>query len=171
MYLSQDFIFDASKIDPKNEKQLAQAKINASELGIELDSEMKAKVALKKKKVYRNNFICSYVNGSEPIEFDESMLTAHQKEKIASGKKTLEDYRPTGQAYGERTVMFKVIDCDDTREYADGIVLDAMSIDEFAENIYQPELPAKTAEEALEEGMNAPEPAAEPETDMDDLFG
>lgn len=175
-YLQQTLTYDCSKVDPANKQMLERVQFVTESFGVEVNDEMEAKLALKKKKVYRNNFICAYVNGSETFEFDESMLTPYQKRGIATGALTLDDCRPSGQIYGDRVVMIKVVKPIVKDEYKNGIVTDEMTIGEFGSDVYQPELPSETAEEALEKGMNPPEePKAKTETglsedELDDIF-
>jgi hypothetical protein len=173
-FLQQNLTFDASKINPENERARLQTQLNAAQFGVTLDDNFKATLALKKKGVYRNNFVCAYQNGAEALEFDESMLTPLQKTRIAAGLNTIDDYRPRGQIFGERVVLLKVVNFDNTKDYDNGIVLDTMKMSDFADDIYQPELPTETAEEALERGMNPPEEPEEKKTeeegDLEDLF-
>ena len=178
--LPQTFIFDASKVDASSSAQVIRTKLRAADLGVEVDDDMNAKVVLKKKKVYRNDFICNYVNGAEEIPFSEEMLTEYQKARIAAGLKTIEDFRPKDRVYGERVVMLKVRDFSGKGKYENGILLDPeMTYSDFEDSIFQ-QPTNETAEDVLEkgsdnvvEGMNPPEftgSVQAEQKDLDDLF-
>ena len=102
MYVPQDVVFDASKIDFDNEKHVKLLEFKLKQMGLGLDGD-KPVNNLKKNKVYRLPLICNYYNGSQEIEFDKSMLTPNQREALELGLKTLESFIPAGsKVYGDR---------------------------------------------------------------------
>lgn len=86
------------------------------------------------------------VRGAEEEEFNESMLTARQKEQIELGLKKLEDFKPRGTILGERVNEYRLFDPKLIGDFADGLIELDETISEFEERIYQP-----TSEETLEE--------------------
>lgn len=137
MYCERQCVFDCSKIDFNNEQQRRIAEFRLKYLGIALKGD-KITVKLDAKKVYKINATFLYQNGAEEIEFDESELTESQKEAIALGLKTLDDFRPVGASiYGNRITVLKLIDMDMRAPYDSGCVALDDSVDEFMEDVYK----------------------------------
>lgn len=61
-----------------------------------------------KKSVYKLPVICTVVNGSEVVSFDESMLTNEQKMCISLGLNSIDDFKPRGNTYGDRVSFIKL---------------------------------------------------------------
>lgn len=158
-YVSQRVCFNASKINEENPKQKSI-----------LDFRLKF-LDIANKKMARLAWEGYLVNGSEELPFDESQLTDVQKEAVALGLKTVEDYRPRGQILGERVQEYRLVSPRLLGDYNDGIVDMDISLSEFEdEMVYVP-----PTEEKLENVIK-PEKKAEPEEvefeeiDEDDLF-
>lgn len=78
------------------------------------------------------------VRGAEEAEFDESMLTAKQKEQIELGLKTLDDFKPKGTIVGDRVNEYRLFDPKLTGDFSDGLLECEDTMDEFEEKIYTP---------------------------------
>lgn len=168
-FVAQNFVFDCSKVDFTNERHVNMLKIRGKQLGLEFSDKGAPKITLKKNKVYQQSVVINYVNGAETIEFGYDQLTEAQKEFVDMGLKTVEDFRPRGQIYGNRIVVFKITDFDLTGTYADGIVMSELTTKEFGEMVYQPVIEEK-AEDALGDAMNPPDEVPFKEDDgLDDL--
>lgn len=165
-YVPQTVILDCSKVDFSNERQVSQVKFRLKQLGLELSDE-KIAIKIKNGKIYSNEIEISYYNGAKEIEFDENELTDTQKEMIELGIKTLDDFKPKGQIFGNRVSEWKVSDFTCKGNFADGMVVLDISEEEFENDIYTaPET------ETLENAIVKEEPVKKEEDfDVDDLFG
>lgn len=177
MYVSQDVVLDASKIDFDNEKHVKLLKFKLAQLGLGLDGD-KPTNGLKKNKVYKMQVICSYFNGAEEVEIDESMLSDNQKMALELGIKKLSDFAD-GHVYGDRIIEYRIVDFNLKGDYSDGYITLDDKVSDFEEEIYVPAKP-ETEEEVLEKStkkknkdeddedfMNKPESDDE---DLSDLF-
>lgn len=178
MYVPQDVVFDASKIDFDNPKHVKLLEYKLKQMGLGFDGD-KPKNNLKKNKIYKLQIICSYFNGAQEVEIDESMLNENQRMSIELGLKKLSDFA-TGSVYGDRIVEYRVVDFDLRGDYENGAVVIDESPSEFEENVYSPAAP-ETEEEILEKTiekknktkdfMNKPESDESDDDDsLDDLF-
>lgn len=170
-YYEQPVILDASKIDFENERHVKSLKFRLKQLGCELADGNKIKVVMKKG-YYSNNLTLSYVNGAEEVEFTYDMLTDTQKEMVDLGMKAVDDFKPSGSTFGDRVVLYKVINFELKGDYEDGIVKeDDETSKEIEENIYVP-VPVEEKMDDYEE--TAPETPAKEESkadvDDEDLF-
>lgn len=135
-YVPQQFVFDASKVNPDNEKHIKQLIFKLKQLGIDYNLKTeKVSLNLKKNKVYHIPVKCTYINGAEEVEFDVNQLTANQKEAIELGFKTIDDFKPKGRIFGQKIQIFKITDFDLRDEFADGVTSIDETMDEFEENI------------------------------------
>lgn len=89
------------------------------------------------------------LRGAEEADFDESMLTDAQKEQIELGIKTLDDFKPKGNIYGDRIDEFRLFDPKLEGDFADGLLKADETADEFEEKIYQP-----PQDESMDEAKN-----------------
>ena len=176
MYVPQEVIFDASKIDFDNDKHVKLLEYKLKQMGMSM-SDGKPKNNLKKNKIYKLQLICSYYNGAQEVEIDESMLNENQRMAISLGLKELKDF-VEGSVYGDRIVEYKVIDFNLRGDYENGVVQIDDTVSEFENNIYTPAKP-ETEEEVLEKAskdkdednfMNKPETDSDDEMGLDDLF-
>ena len=180
MYVAQDVVFDAGKIDFENEKHVALLTYKLKQMGIGLE-DGKPTNKLKKNKIYKLQIICSYFNGAQEVEIDESMLNENQRMAISLGLKELKDFAE-GNVYGDRIVEYRVIDFNLKGDYEDGCISLDEKVSEFEEDIYTPAAP-ETEEEVLDKAiekknkskdfMNKPETDDEEDddnSDLDDLF-
>ena len=167
-FVPQRFVFNASKYDENNEKHKKL-----------LDYKLKY-VKCDKKKMQHLLWECVAINGTEEIEFDESQLTAAQKEQIELGVRTLDDFKPNGSIYGERIVEYRLFEPSliktNTEDFSEGFL--EADIDEFEDEIYVPVKKEKLSdvlknnkEEKSESDENSTEVEIEDDDiDADDLF-
>lgn len=134
VYVQQQFVLDASKIDFEKPRNVEVLNYNLKQLGLAYE-DGKIKINLNKKKVYHMEVICSYVNGAEEIPFSEDTLTENQREAIKLGIKTIDDFRPAGTIYGNRVQMLKIFSYNLNR-FEEGVEESDITLDEFEENIY-----------------------------------
>ena len=110
----------------------------------------------------------TYINGSEELAFDESMLTEMQKLAVEMGVNTVEDFKPTQKVYGNSVVVYKLRDYNMRKEsaYENGAVDTEISIKEFDEKIWTP-----SEEASVDEIDKDAEESATNADDDEDLFG
>ena len=175
-YVPQQIIFDCSKIDLNNEKHRGMVKFRLKMLGCELTDDNKILVKVKAKKLYNIGIITNFINGQEQVEFDKSMLTERQKEALELGLKTLDEMRPSGTAYGERVLIYKLRDFDMRTDgkYTEGYIVSELTQDEFDEKLYKVAEPA-SIDDLVDDNDELPfgdtKKSDEDEDDEDDLFG
>ena len=162
-YVPLQLVFDCNKIDFDNEEHVKLVKFKLGILGCELvDGKIKCKLG---KTVKCIDAVIGYVNGAEAVEFDESMLSDTQREAISLGLKTLNDFR-TGNVYGNRVTIYKLISFGLKGKYEDGAIDTEEKISEFEENVFVIE-----EEETVEEVVEKAAKKTEVEEDDDlDLF-
>ena len=151
MYVAQDVVFDCSKIDFDNEKHVKLLAYKLKQMGLGLDGE-KPKNELKKNKVYKLQIICSYFNGAQEVEVDESMLNDNQRMAIELGLKELKDFAE-GSVYGDRVIEYRVIDFNLKKDYEDGCIILDIKPSELEEEIYTPATP-ETEEDIIEKASS-----------------
>ena len=78
------------------------------------------------------------VNGAPEVEFDESQLGELQRELIAAGEKTLEDFRPNATIRGEHIEEIRFFEPEANGEWGDGAVDSGYTVSEFEDLIYVP---------------------------------
>ena len=164
-YVPQQVVFDCKKIDYENTRHVKVKDYKLRQLGME-EVDGKLNVKLKKKKVYRLNLTCNYVNGAEEVEFDTSTLDANQLEAIELGLKTIDDFRPAGSIYGNRITVYKVVDFDLRGDAANGVYDSEFTESEFEDLIYRPDV-KETIEDTVAKSINKP---VADDIDDDDLF-
>lgn len=148
-YVPQTLVFDCSKVDFENEKNVKAVKFRLHQLGLELDGD-KVSVKLKKGKYYTNEIEISYVNGAEEVEFSIDELTETQREAVELGISSVEDFRPKGQIYGNRISEWKITGFTLSNQFTDGLQEMDVTVDEFEEDIYV--IPkAETLEDAMKD--------------------
>lgn len=131
-YVAQQGILDCSKIDFENEKHVKLLNFKLAQLGIvPITSALDKIKSSLKKGYYSLNVEFNYQNGAEAIEFDESQLTDLQKEMVELGLKKIDDFRPAGQAYGDRVTLWKITNFPMTGKYEDGMLEANIDEDEF----------------------------------------
>ncbi len=172
-YYEQPFIYDCSKVDFDNELMTKKVKFILRQLGCELVDQDKVKATIKKGWVV-NSLVLAYANGAEEVELTYDELTETQKEMVDLGMKEVSDFKPAGGSYGERKVVYKVVNFDAKGNYEDGLVaLDTETCDEIEDNIYVPTPVTEKAAELDEEVEEKPKKAtkaAPVEEDDEDLF-
>jgi len=174
-YVEQQIVFDCGKINWDNEDHVKKVKFRLKMLGCDLDSNNKIVVKLKAKKLYQMGIVATFMNGQEKVDFDESMLTETQKEALELGLKKLDDFRPSGNIYGERVVVYKLKDFDLRAEgkYVDGCIDSEITQDEFDEKLYTIENASfgDIGSDDDELPFGDSKSKKEDEDDEDDLFG
>ena len=172
-YVSQQFVFDASRLDLENEKHLKILNFRLKQLGLKLDGN-KITNELKANKVYTHSFVVNYVNGAEEIEFTENELTEQQKEAIELGIATLDDFKPSGNIYGNRVIEYKIIDFD-LKTFTKGLETAEDTMKEFTESIFNAPKPESIDDIIDESGEDEEEDNDssddEDSDDFDDIFG
>lgn len=133
-YIPKRFCLDLSKINWENERMCKVLDFKLKCIGVKRDGQT-FKSTLKSNKVYAQKIELVYVNGAEEVDFDESMLTDLQKESIELGLKTIDDFKPKGNVYGDRITTYKITNFPMDREYEDGIITLDDTIDEFEDEI------------------------------------
>ena len=173
-YVELPTVLDCSKINWDNEKHVNLVKYKLKMLGCDL-VDNKPKFKSKGSNFYSIATILAYQNGAEQVDFTEDMLTDTQKELLELGVKTLEDFRPAGNVYGERVQIYKIVDFDIRGDYENGYVDTELSESEFEDEIYVPIKPesVEDLEEEEEEKPSKKNKNVEPEDsdDDEDLFG
>lgn len=170
-YVAQQIVFDCGKIDWENDKHRALVNYRLKIMGCELTDDNKIVCKLKGKNMFAMGIVTTYVNGSEKLDFDESMLTDMQKEAIELGIKTIDDFRPVGSIYGTRVVIYKLKDfvMQKDSKYEDGYIDTDISVKEFEDNIW-----VTVEDVSVDDIENDTEDVtsdAQSDEDDDDLFG
>lgn len=135
-YVKHPVVFDASKVDYSNEDHIKIKDYNLRQLGLAEEDGKITTPKLKGTKVYGLNMEFAYLNGAELAEFDESTLTDNQKVAIELGLKTIDDFRPNGNIYGDRKTEYKIVGFDLRGDSADGVYELDETKNEFMENTY-----------------------------------
>ena len=166
-YVPQQLVFDCGKIDFENEKHRNLVNFRLSVLGCELTKDNKISVKVRGKNVFKIGVQCTYVNGSEQVEFDESMLSELQKMAIELGANTIDDFKPKGSVYGNRVTIYKLRDFNMSKGsgYEDGYVDTETTMSEFDEKVWYP-----TEAESVDDIDKDAEESESGDGD-DDLFG
>lgn len=119
-------VFSGAKYDMENERHKKL-----------LEYKMKY-IKVKNKDMVHIPWEMVLLRGAEEADFDESMLTDAQKEQIELGIKTLDDFKPKGNIYGDRIDEFRLYDPKLDGDFADGLLEADDKGSEFEERIYQP---------------------------------
>ena len=125
-YVPIQVVFSGAKYDMENERHKKL-----------LDYKMKY-IKVKSKDMVHIPWEMVLLRGAEEADFDESMLTDAQKEQIELGIKTLDDFKPKGNIYGDRIDEFRLFDPKLDGDFADGLLDADDKGSEFEERIYQP---------------------------------
>lgn len=164
-FVPQTFIFNASKINPENEKHVKL-----------LNHKLKY-IDIKNKKWGHLLWEVTMINGAEEIEFDENQLTDAQKEQIELGIKTIDDFKPNGSIFGERKNEYRLVIPSlieaGNDDFRNGFIDLDESDDDFEEKIYVPVKDEKLSEVMKEAEENHDEDDDTEEVDIvddDDLF-
>lgn len=148
-YVPIQVVFSGAKYDMENErhKKLLNYKMKyIKPTEITVDGKT---VKLKPTQMVHIPWEMVLLRGAEEADFDESMLTDAQKEQIELGIKTLDDFKPKGNIYGDRIDEFRLFDPKLDGDFADGLLEADDKGDEFEERIYQP-----PQDETLDEAKN-----------------
>ena len=159
-YIPQQFVFNASKYDLENNdrhKTLFNYKMRYIDIKNKTMAHMLWDIVL--------------VRGAEEVDFDESMLTAAQKEQIELGVRTIDDFKPRGNIYGGNINEYRLFEPKLLGDFADGILDTDLKISEFEEQIYIP-VKEETVSDMMkdEEEDDLPFDADDMENDDEDLF-
>lgn len=130
-------VFSGAKYDPENERHKKL-----------LSYKMKY-LKVKSKEMVHIPWEIVLLRGAEEAEFDESMLTDSQREQVELGIKTVDDFRPKGNVFGDRIDEFRLFDPKLEGDFADGVLDADDKGEEFEEKIYQPPM-----DETMDEAKN-----------------
>lgn len=151
-YVPIQVVFSGAKYDLENEKHKKL-----------FDYKMKY-IKVKNKNMVHIPWEIVLLRGAEEADFDESMLTDSQREQVELGIKTVDDFRPKGNIYGDRIDEFRLFEPKLEGDYADGVLECDDTADEFEEKIYVP-----AQDETMEEAKrNSKSKKNEDEDDDDD---
>lgn len=161
-FIPQRFVFSAAKYNENNEKH--QKLLTYKLKYIKCD----------KKKWQHLLWECVLQNGAEEVDFDESQLTPAQKEQIELGVRTLDDFKPNGQIFGNSIHEYRLfepllIKTSET-DFSDGFVDVDLSDDDFEDMIYQPPKKEKMSEVMKESEEKETSSDDNDEISEDDLF-
>ena len=154
-YVPIQVVFSGAKYDMENErhKKLLANKmsyLNVAKMKVQNDQD--EIVTVKGDEYVHIPWEIVLLRGAEEVDFDESMLTERQREQVELGIRTVDDFRPKGNVFGDRVDEFRlkdvIISSDD---FKDGYCRFADDKgDEFEERIYQP-----PQDETLDEAKNS----------------
>jgi hypothetical protein len=154
-YVPIQVVFSGAKYDLENEKHKKL-----------FDYKMKY-IKVKNKNMVHIPWEIVLLRGAEEAEFDESMLTDSQREQVELGIKTVDDFRPKGNIYGDRIDEFRLFEPKLEGDYADGVLECDDTADEFEEKIYVPAAD-ETMEEAKKNSKSAKSKSKKDEDDDDE---
>lgn len=150
-YVPIQVVFSGAKYDLENEKHKKL-----------FDYKMKY-IKVKNKNMVHIPWEIVLLRGAEEAEFDESMLTDSQREQVELGIKTVDDFRPKGNVYGDRIDEFRLFEPKLEGDYADGVLECDDTADEFEEKIYVP-----AQDETMEEAKKNSKSSSKAKKDEDD---
>ena len=150
-YVPIQVVFSGAKYDLENEKHKKL-----------FDYKMKY-IKVKNKNMVHIPWEIVLLRGAEEAEFDESMLTDSQREQVELGIKTVDDFRPKGNVYGDRIDEFRLFEPKLEGDYADGVLECDDTADEFEEKIYVP-----AQDETMEEAKKNSKSSSKVKKDEDD---
>ena len=160
-YVPIQVVFSGAKYDLENEKHKKL-----------FDYKMKY-INVKNKNMVHIPWEIVLLRGAEKAEFDESMLTDSQREQVELGIKSVDDFRPKGNIYGDRIDEFRLFEPKLEGDYADGVLECDDTADEFEEKIFVPAAD-ETMEEAKKNSKSAKSKSKKEEDDDviedEDLF-
>lgn len=154
-YVPIQVVFSGAKYDLENEKHKKL-----------FDYKMKY-IKVKNKNMVHIPWEIVLLRGAEEAEFDESMLTDSQREQVELGIKSVDDFRPKGNIYGDRIDEFRLFDPKLEGDYADGVLECDDTADEFEEKIFVPAAD-ETMEEAKKNSKSAKSKSKKDEDDDDE---
>lgn len=150
-YVPIQVVFSGAKYDLENEKHKKL-----------FDYKMKY-IKVKNKNMVHIPWEIVLLRGAEEAEFDESMLTDSQREQVELGIKTVDDFRPKGNVYGDRIDEFRLFEPKLEGDYADGVLECDDTADEFEEKIYVP-----AQDETMEEAKKNSKSSSKVKKDEDE---
>lgn len=150
-YVPIQVVFSGAKYDLENEKHKKL-----------FDYKMKY-IKVKNKNMVHIPWEIVLLRGAEEAEFDESMLTDSQREQVELGIKTVDDFRPKGNVYGDRIDEFRLFEPKLEGDYADGVLECDDTADEFEEKIYVP-----AQDETMEEAKKNSKSSSKGKKDEDE---
>ena len=150
-YVPIQVVFSGAKYDLENEKHKKL-----------FDYKMKY-IKVKNKNMVHIPWEIVLLRGAEEADFDESMLTDSQREQVELGIKTVDDFRPKGNIYGDRIDEFRLFEPKLEGDYADGLLECDDSADEFEEKIYVP-----AQDETMEEAKKNSKSSSKAKKDEDE---
>jgi len=150
-YMPQQFILSAKKLDFENEKHVAKYDF------------LKKYITVKGKTYVHIPWQMSIFRGADEVEWDESMLTKDQKEAVAFGLSTVDNFKPRSNALGDNIFEYRLIKPLLTGIFSEGVMDTEMKIDEFEEDVFKPVEKTEKFKEPKEEKK------VEPKFDIDKI--
>jgi len=157
-YFPQQVIFDISVYKP--DKPRHQRLLDYRMSYIDTDSETYVHIPWEVR----------LINGAETVEFTEDLLTPQQRVQYELGLKTLDDFKPRGNIYGERIREYRLVDPQLSGDFADGLVDTEIMPEEFAEMMYKPMQTVSIEAELKTPAVKPVAVSAEDDLDDEDLF-
>lgn len=121
-YFPKQFVFNATALDFTNPQHTSYLNMLKGFFDVK-----------SKKNYYHLVWQTAIYKGAEIVEFNESMLTQKQRELIAFGLKTIEDFKPRNNVYGNRISEVRLITPNLKDEFVDGAVDTGLREDDFYE--------------------------------------
>lgn len=127
-YFPQTAVLSSAKYDKQNETHMAMWEDKKSYLKVS-----------SKKKMYHMLWECRLINGTEEVEFDESMLTERQRRQVELGVRKLDYFKPKSAIYGEKIKEIRLFEAapNPGSIFVDGPVEMDATKSEFDSEIYQ----------------------------------
>ncbi|EME72242.1 hypothetical protein OZL92_17215 [Bacillus sonorensis] len=156
-FFPQQLIINAQKLDFDNEMHMKRLEL------------LKSFFKVKGKGVYHLQWEVNIFRGADEIEFTEENLTASQKEMIALGLNTLDDFKPKGGLLGESREENRLIKPilkkkNDANNFTEGAIESTYEVEDL---VYVSEEPKNKEKQEKEETKPTEE---EKEAAFDDLF-
>lgn len=130
LFFPQTLTLNCSKLDFSNEHQKALADYRLKYLKTKSSTFQECKLD------------CRFIIGAEKKDdddFDESMLTDIQKEQLAMGVKSLDDFKRElsgGSFYGDFKTELRLVEFDFVGDYANGPVDTGLTLEELEEDMW-----------------------------------
>ncbi len=125
-FVPMDFVFNTKAYDMSNEHQKTVYEYKMNNL------------KPKETKIVHIPWELVMLNGAEEQPFDESTLTNAQKEQIALGLSTVDDFKPKGSIFGNNVKEFRLFKPILKGDFAGGLVKADYSDKDFQDAIYVP---------------------------------
>lgn len=162
-YISQQFVFSSAKYNMENEDHVKK-----------LNYKMKY-IDINNKTFVHIPWEIVLLRGAEEVEFNESMLTDAQREQVEFKIKTIDDFKPRGNIFGDKISEYRLYDpvlknFNKNGDFSDGVVDTEMKTSEFEDMVYKPAKDEKLDDVIKEAKKESAKKIVEVEVDDEDLF-